>query len=1170
MLVAVLWLVGGLPCAAQEPPHWRVFTSSDGLRESWVEDVTQGAGGRVWVAHGAVDAHTVYDGYTFRQLPAAGSPLKLREGPSQQLWALLPGSPPGPTYRGLQLFEDGRWTPFPLDALHDGGTTKRWQFVPWKPDRVLLLTPAAILEFDRASRGVRVVCRAAETGLTSFTDLAPAADGGAWVGGVGGVLHLSAGREEARREIALADAWRGERVLRIHDGGGRLSAGVGAQRPTVALAFDGGRWRAVGRVSAENEWVEAWPGRAGTTWLAEISPRGFRLTVDDGPCCRRTLERTKAFSGRLHAVEPLPGGGFWLATSLGLVRHAPAAWQAPPQLAPWSGAVGALLEASNGDFYALHDRGLLRHHASTWTLHPVPAGFIVDSGLTMNVAELPDNRVAIGVNLQDGTTADATLVFDPRLERFTTLVHPGDRSIRMLGPSAPLGAWVVTREGNRFRLERFDGSQFTERLDAGSDWLRLRPRTAIELGGGDLLLAPDGDGVGIVRGNRHEVIGPAQGYPGSGSFAAIALDGGRFWFGDRDGVLSFDGHRWQRLRAGLQTVRAITRTRDGAIWVASGSGLHRYRDGGWTTVGAPEGLPDGSVNDVLEDRSGAIWVSTTSGLARYAADGDRDPPQTTLDLPGNPTQAPPSGDVRIVFAGRDRWNYSPPDRLLYAWRLDGGPWSSPEALEAVPLQGLTAGSHRIEVRATDRNWNVDPTPASRQFVVLLPWYRESGFLAVGALGSLALLLAAGSLVWRHVRLERLVGERTRALADVNTQLRAELADRLRVERERTRLEGQLHQAQKLEAVGRLAGGIAHDFNNLLTVITGYAELAKDDPTASASMRETVDEIAKAAQRASGLTRQVLAFSRQHVVVPTAIDLNDVVSDIERMLHRLIGEDVTLLFRPAPELWPVLADRGQIEQVVVNLAVNARDAMPEGGQLTIETANVDLDDGFTRAHAGTRPGPHVLLTVSDTGIGMDAETRARIFEPFFSTKGQEKGTGLGLATVYGIVAQASGHIWVESEPGRGATFRVYLPRSDEAAAAAADGDAAARRGSESVLIVEDDDAVRHVAAAVLRRQGYVVDVVSSAEAALERLRDGRPLPDVVLTDIVLKGMSGVELAARAREACPTLRLVFMSGYADSALMRRGPIHAGAHFIQKPFTAAALGRKVREAIDAAPPG
>jgi signal transduction histidine kinase/CheY-like chemotaxis protein len=1163
LLAGVLLGVPAVPCLAQAPPHWRVFTSSDGLRESWIEDVTEGANGRVWIAHGAVDAHTAFDGYTFRHIPTGGSPLKLREGSPGQIWALLPGAVPGPSYRGLQLFDGRIWTTFPVAALLDAQLT-RGQFVPWKTDRVLLLTPAAIVEFDRVARAVRVVCPAIETGLERFTELSPAADGGAWVGGIGGVIHLAL--DGTRRAIPTGRRWRTDAVLKIRDVAGRLFASVGTERPSTALVLDGDAWHEIARAAA-GESIDAWGGRDGSIWVASITARGFRLAVHSGSgCCRRDLERTKAFSGRLHAVEPLADGGFWLATSLGLVRHAPAAWRSPPELAATIGTVGALLEASTGELYALHDTGLLRYRDARWERIPIPPGLAIDAGTPMNVAELADGRILFGVN----TPSDGTIAFDPRRSGFEPIVHPAGRSVRMLGPAPPFGAWVVTREGRHFRLERFDGARFTERLDVGERWITGVPRTILELGAGDLLLAPDGAGVGLVRNNRHEIIDRAHGYPGAGSFTAFALDGRHFWFGDRDGVLTYDGRQWHTARTGLQTVRSIVRTRDGAIWVASGSGLHRYRDGGWTTVGAAEGLPDGSVNDVLEDRTGTLWASTTSGLSRYDGASDHDAPQTSLDVPGNPTEAPPSGAVPIVFAGRDRWNYTPPDRLLFAWRLDDGAWSPPEPRAAVALEGLTAGHHRIEVRATDRNWNVDPSPATRQFVVLLPWYRESGFLVTGAIGAIALMLSIGSFVWRHVRLERLVGERTIALAEANTLLRTELADRHRMEQDRARLEGQLHQAQKLEAVGRLAGGIAHDFNNLLTVINGFAELALDDPTTSPSARSSLDEIGKAAQRASALTRQVLAFSRQQVVEPKPLDLNAVVADIERMLSRLIGEDVALAFDPAPGLWLVLADRGQIEQALVNLAVNARDAMPDGGQLSIQTANVQLDDDFTRAHAGTRTGPHVRLTVTDSGVGMDPDTRARIFEPFFTTKAKDKGTGLGLATVYGLVAQSSGHIWVESEPGRGTTFTIYLPRTDgDTESAMGEDDADVPRGSEAVLIVEDDDAVRHVAASALRRLGYAVDVAASGEEALQWLASRPASPALVLTDVVMKGMSGVELAAHARRAYPTLRVLFMSGYADSVLLRHGPILGGAHFIQKPYTTTALGRKVRDALDAPAP-
>jgi signal transduction histidine kinase/ligand-binding sensor domain-containing protein/ActR/RegA family two-component response regulator len=1154
---------------AQQPGHWRIFTSTDGLRESWVEDVSPTSGGRVWIAHGAVDSLTVYDGYSFRRLPSPGTALKLREGPTGQLWALLPSGVRTGDYSGVQLLDSDRWTPFPIDALRDSGIT-RSQFLPWATDRVLVLTPGAILEFDKARGTAAVVRRAADTPLERFTDLAPAADGGAWIAGPRGLIHLPnpASAGAAERTVLLPAGSSARSVSRIHDAGRSLYVSIEQVRGWSAAVLEGATWREVGHTNDPTESIHAWPGRNQDVWTAYLTRFGFRLVLQSGACCRRTIERIKAFSGRLNAVEPLPDGGFWLATSLGLVRHAPAAWHTPPELVAVEGWIGALLESSAGTLYALHEDGLLQRGAYGWNLHRVPPGFVVDAGPATNVAELPDGRIVIGATLPSGTI-DATLAFDPVRAQFVPIPHPEGRVVRMIGPASGGGAWVVTSVDADSRLERYDGRQFVTVVSVQGAWLRGgMPRTILELDGGDLLLVPDGTGIGWVRRGRRDVIGPSEGYPGSGSFAALEIAPGRHWFGDRDSVIAFDGRRWETLRTGLQTVRAIVRTRDGSIWVTSGSGLHRFRDGAWSTVAAPEGMPDGSAHHLLEDRGGTIWVSTTAGLASYTADADRDPPETMLG-PGNPSEAPPSGDIRIMFSGRDRWAYSPAERLLYSWRLDGGSWSPPEARAAVELQGLPAGSHRVEVRAADRNWNIDPTPATLDFTVLRPWYRESGFLAMGVLAAIALGTAITLFVSRHVRLERLVGERTTALASANAQLRAELADRRRVEAERTVLEGQLHQAQKLEAVGRLAGGIVHDFNNLLTVINGFAEFVQEEAGGSAPVRSAIGEISRATERAAALTRQLMAFSRHQIVEPKPLDINQVIADIERMLRRLIGEDIALTCVAGADLWPVLADRGQIEQVIVNLAVNARDAMPSGGRLTIETANVELDEAFVRIHAGTAGGAHVRLTVADTGVGMDDETRSRIFDPFFTTKTRDKGSGLGLATVYGIVVQADGHIWVDSEPGQGTVFTIYLPRTTAPRIEEHPGGttAEAPSGSERILVVEDDESVRKVAVMVLQHLGYTVDDVASGEAALERL--GRPNggPDLLLTDIVLTGISGPELAARAREVHPALPVLFMSGYADAAVLRDAPLAGGPNFIQKPFTAKGLGRKIRDVLDAA---
>jgi two-component system cell cycle sensor histidine kinase/response regulator CckA len=385
--------------------------------------------------------------------------------------------------------------------------------------------------------------------------------------------------------------------------------------------------------------------------------------------------------------------------------------------------------------------------------------------------------------------------------------------------------------------------------------------------------------------------------------------------------------------------------------------------------------------------------------------------------------------------------------------------------------------------------------------------------------------------------------------------------------ERVLLEQQLRQAQKMEAVGRLAGGVAHDFNNLLTAITGYAELLFEDLPAGDRRREDVTEIRKAADRAAALTRQLLAFSRQQVLQPRVLDLNALVTEFGNMLRRLVGEDVALATRLTAGLGAVKADPSQIEQVVMNLAVNARDAMPHGGRLTIETANVDLDDEYAREHYPVRPGPYVLLAVSDTGTGMSEEVQAHLFEPFFTTKEKGKGTGLGLATVYGVVKQSGGFVSVYSEVGHGSSFKIYMPRVEEPIdAARVAAPAAAARGTETVLLAEDEPAVRSVARHALERHGYTVLEAPSAEAALDLAERYSGPIHLLLTDVVMPGMSGPELARRLAPLRPEARVLFMSGYTGESVVHHGLGAPGVHYIQKPFAPDGLAAKVREVLDA----
>jgi PAS domain S-box-containing protein len=384
--------------------------------------------------------------------------------------------------------------------------------------------------------------------------------------------------------------------------------------------------------------------------------------------------------------------------------------------------------------------------------------------------------------------------------------------------------------------------------------------------------------------------------------------------------------------------------------------------------------------------------------------------------------------------------------------------------------------------------------------------------------------------------------------------------------EKRQQEAQRLEAHKMEAVGRLAGGVAHDFNNLLGVITGYSELLLKDLGPHHPGSRRVEQIQKAAERAAGLTRQLLAFGRKQVLQPRILDINEVVADVEKILHGVIGEDIQLVTKPGPGIGRIRADPRQIEQVLMNLVVNARDAMPTGGRLTFETANVALDETYARSHPEVQPGPFVMLAVSDTGVGMDAQTEAHIFEPFFTTKEKGNASGLGLATVFGIVQQSDGSISVSSRLGVGTTCTIYFPRvEDDLWRPFHDEPAAAPRSTETILLVEDADPLREMIHEILEAAGYTVIPFSDPEEALRAVSTEDAPVRLMLTDVVMPRMRGPDLARSVRIARPEIRVLFMSGYTDEALGLHGVLGAGTQFIQKPFTADALLAKVRTALD-----
>jgi two-component system cell cycle sensor histidine kinase/response regulator CckA len=487
--------------------------------------------------------------------------------------------------------------------------------------------------------------------------------------------------------------------------------------------------------------------------------------------------------------------------------------------------------------------------------------------------------------------------------------------------------------------------------------------------------------------------------------------------------------------------------------------------------------------------------------------------------------------------------------------------------------------NNYNLRIFQRTWHVVP----RLFPGLLGLAAGAG-LAWGTNAALPLSLllpVTGWLAGAYYEKSRVFANHLKELAQANAAVRqasngeshAHAGRAIAEEKSETdsqarlHVEEQLRQSQKLEGIGKLAGGVAHDFNNILSVILGYTTLLLLEAEPGGSAHDGLVEIHKAGERATLLTKQLLAFSRQQTLDPKVADLNEVIADMDSMLRRLIGEDIDFTVRHGAHLGLVKVDVGQMGQVLMNLAVNARDAMPAGGHLTVETQNLELDEAYCREHVDVKAGPYVMLAVTDSGTGMDKATQARIFEPFFSTKAKDKGTGLGLSTVFGIVRQSGGHILLYSEPGQGSSFKVYLPRVTETKAAAPAAPAAipARGGHECVLLVEDEPQLRALTRQVLLEWGYKVLDAPGGEQALAISRAHAGPIDLLLTDVVMPQMSGRQLADRLLPQRPGMKVLYVSGYTDNAIVHHGILERGIAFLQKPFAMQALGHKLREVLD-----
>jgi signal transduction histidine kinase/ligand-binding sensor domain-containing protein/CheY-like chemotaxis protein len=968
----------------------------------------------------------------------------------------------------------------------------------------------------------------------NVTALTPDHRGGLWIGTTGGVARLVGDRLVSRTTVRESDLEGMYVTALLEDREGSVWV---ATRHGGLHQFRDVPFRAITRSDglAHDDVLAVFEDHAANLW---VGTDGAGLTqLNGGNHFTWSMEQGLP-SNVIWTLAETRDGAMWVGTPRGLARilHGTVTSFAGVEGYP-AGGIRAILEDRHGNLWIGNKQGLWRLRGSEV------------KRFTKENNSLSSNSVTV---LREG----------------------------------PDGAiWIGTMDGGLMRLSR--GRFSTYSTEQG---LRSNDVTAILCEDQHVWVGTTDGSLHLVRNDRVLAL-PTKGGVSSGHALQILDDGrGSIWMTGERGVTRLE--RSELLKVANSNVTDATARvydfRDGfGRWefqgVSQSSGVRR----------ADGSLAFPSATGVVIVRSEIFVKSSVAPFVKVLevlADGKPIPIDDDIVLPAGAKQL----EVRYTAT-----SLAVPSRVLFQYKLEGADagWVDAGPRRAAFYSNLSGGRYRFQVKATNSDGVLSPLTATTSWRVELQFWETWWFYAVGGVGFLFLVFQLSRFrVRRGQARERalrvIVDERTAELSqeiterrrieaslrisrdeledrveERTTELRAALAQTQKDMAERRRLEEQLAQVQKLESIGRLAGGVAHDINNVLTVVLSYSDLVDAGLGPSHPLQAQLRQIRKAAERASNLTHRLLAFARKQIVEPRVINLGELSLNLDGMLRRLIGEDVELLTVTSPNLWSVKADPHQIEQVLVNLAVNARDAMPQGGTLRIETTNVVVDEAFARRHPTLKTGEHVRMSVSDTGFGMDEHVMQHMFEPFFTTKEPGKGTGLGLATCYGIVQQLGGAIFPESEPAKGTIFSVFLPRIDlPAEPTPRPRETSIQRGTETVLLVEDEPLVRDIAKSALSDQGYQVLEAEHGEEALVIAREHGAEIQLVLTDVVMPKMGGRELVEQLRKARPAIRVLYMSGYTAASIDEQDVVEPGTSFLRKPFALAEMLGKVREVLDA----
>ena len=749
----------------QNSYHMRYWKAKDGLAESFSRTIGMGPSKKLWINHGNISHMSVLNGFRLYHIPSPGPEVPVYENSVGHVWSIYPD--------GLQQYINGKWIQHSIDEIRT--------IVPFYPigsNHVVFLLPHFIYAFNTSTRQTSILKRVDETNLGSFSDLAPTLNGGLWIIAEHGIAKLQFQEDPSVLKSVWEECDTTDRRFKylqnpvVGNDGELYVVGISSHTSMhKLLCYDGIEWRTI--YSSDERIERGWCGIDGIVWIQKSNSL-ISVHTNKG----HYSEEINHYTGSIYDVQMDKNGIFWMATSHGVIRFAPCAWRREIGLSGIDTTVHSIYEDSMRRLWAISRNHLLLLQNEDWILYPLPDNYHAHRFETDALQQLSDGRI-----LMNCSHPSHLLAFDPEEEKFDFIRHPSGRSLRFMAPSKKDGnIYVRTEGGNQddFRLEIYTGEKFQKVFDLRNEWNIGRIRHLLEMEDGTLWIGGL-NSVGFYDNGIYNTANSEKGYTGTGAFYIHAIGKEKVWIGERNNVFEYDGDSWKVILQNTDAVRSMCTTDDGSIWVASGTGLHRYFNGSWVNNKTDDGLLSDNVYKIYEDSQGRLWAGTAKGISRYHSEADKDPPETTISTTLNLNITPPGGEARLAFSGIDKWKFSPKEQLYYSYHMDGSNWSSFTSDTFVSYSNLPAGKHRFEVRAMDRNWNVDPSPAFFEFDVLKPWYHTTAFLLITLFAALSIFFTIGLFISHHIKVENLVKIRTSEIQAINNSLQREIGERKQVE-----------------------------------------------------------------------------------------------------------------------------------------------------------------------------------------------------------------------------------------------------------------------------------------------------------------------------------------------------------------------------------------------------